>query len=104
MPAASTYSIGFPYKQYIGLIKDQSPYFLNPTKIGILIDGPKEKGKIISSIKSEIALDTPCPIIRGDELWLYYSAMDRADGIWKIALSIYSLGHMNFDSSKNRLY
>jgi len=36
-----------------------------------------EKRRIIPGIKSEIALDTPCPIIRNEELWLYYSAMDR---------------------------
>jgi len=95
LPAASTYSIGFPYKQYIGLVKDSSPYFLNPTRTGILIDGPREKEKIIPGIKSEIALDTPCPIIRKNgELWLYYSAMDRADGVWKTALSIFPLEYL----------
>ena len=91
LPAASTYSVGFPYKQFVGLVEDSSPYFLNPSKIDILIDGPREKKSILPSIRSEIALDTPCPVIRGDELWLYYSVMDRADGIWKLALSIYSL-------------
>jgi hypothetical protein len=94
LPAASTYSIGFPYRQYIGLIKDSSPYFLNPSKVGILIDGPKEKEKIIPGIKSEIALDTPYPIIRNQELWLYYSVMDRANGIWKTALSIFPLEYL----------
>ena len=91
LPAASTYSIGFPYEQHIGLIEDSSPYFLKPTKISILIDGPKEKEKIIPDVESEIALDTPCPIIKNDELWLYYAAMDRSRRIWKTALSIYSL-------------
>jgi hypothetical protein len=94
VPAASTYSIGFPYKQYIGLIKDSSPYFMNPTRVEILIDGPREKQKIIPGIKSEIALDVPCPIIRNGELWLYYSAMDRADGVWKTALSIIPLEYL----------
>jgi len=94
LPAASTYSVGFPYRQYIGLVKDSSPYFLNPTKTRILIDGPKEKEKIIPGIKSEIALDTPSPIIRNGELWLYYAAMDRSDGVWKTALSIYPLEHV----------
>jgi hypothetical protein len=94
LPSASTYSIGFPYKQYIGLVKDSSPYFMNPSRIELLIDGPKEKEKIIPNIKSEIALDTPCPIIRNGMLWLYYSAMDRANGVWKTALSIFSLEHL----------
>jgi len=89
LPAASTYSVGFPYRQYIGLVEDYSPYFQNPTKVNILIDGPKEKKNIIPHIKSEIALDTPCPLIMNNELWLYYAVMDRADGIWKTALSIY---------------
>ena len=94
LPAASTYSVGFPYKQYIGLIKDSSPYFLNPIKIDVLIDGSREKDKIIPGVKSEIALDTPCPIIRNGELWLYYSVMDRVDGVWKIALSIFPLEYL----------
>jgi hypothetical protein len=93
-PAASTYSVGFPYKQYIGLIEDRSPLFQSPINKGILIEGPKEKDKIIPGIKSEIALDTPCPIIRNGELWLYYSVMDRADGVWKTALSIFPLEYL----------
>jgi hypothetical protein len=93
-PAASTYSVGFPYKQYIGLIEDRSPLFQSPINKGVLIDGPKEKDKIIPGIKSEIALDTPCPIIRNGELWLYYSVMDRADGVWKTALSIFPLEYL----------
>jgi len=43
LPATSMYSIGFPYKQYIGLIKNSSPYFLKPARTGILIHGPREK-------------------------------------------------------------
>ena len=91
LPAASTYSVGFPYRQYIGLVEDSSPYFQKPTKVNILIDGPREKKDIIPNIKSEIALDTPCPVMRDYELWLYYAVMDRADSVWKMALSIYSL-------------
>jgi hypothetical protein len=91
LPAASTYSVGFPYKQYIGLIEDFSPFFNNPTDKEILINGPEEKKMILPNIKSEIALDTPSPLIKGDELWLYYAVMDRADGIWKTALSIFSI-------------
>ena len=91
LPAASTYSVGFPYKQYIGLIEDFSPFFNNPIDKEILINGPEEKKMILPNIKSEIALDTPSPLIKGDELWLYYAVMDRADGIWKTALSIFSI-------------
>jgi len=91
LPAASTYSVGFPYRQYIGLIEDTSPYFQNPRKINILIDGPKEKKAILPNISSEIALDTPCPIIKDNELWLYYAVMDRSERVWRTALSIYSL-------------
>jgi hypothetical protein len=54
----------------------------------------EKKEKIIPGIKSEIALDTPCPIIRNGELWLYYSAMDRTDGVWKTALSIFPLEYL----------
>jgi len=91
LPAASTYSVGFPYKQYIGLIEDHSPLFQSPTNKGILVDGPKEKAVIMPHIKSEIALDTPSPLIVGYELWVYYAVMDRADGFWKTALSIFSI-------------
>lgn len=91
LPAASTYSSGFPYKQYIGLIVDSSPFFKNPEGFTILINGPEEKEKIIPGIKSEIALDTPCPVRIDDKLYLYYAAMDRADNVWKTALTIFSL-------------
>jgi len=89
--AASTYSIGPPFRQYIGLVAGHSPYFEKGSTIEKLIDGPKEKKLIIPSIRSEIALDTPSSIIRGKELWLYYAAMDRSDDIWKTALSVYSI-------------
>jgi len=55
----------------------------------MLIDGPKEKKHIMPSIKGEIALDTPCPIIKDNSIYLYYAVMDRADGVWKTALSIF---------------
>jgi hypothetical protein len=90
VPAASTYSIGFPYKQYIGLFEDSSPFFEHPNFKQILINGPKEKNLLLNT-KGEVALDTPSPIVRGNALWLYYSIMDRADGIWKTALSIFSI-------------
>ena len=90
-PTASTYSIGFPYKQYIGMVIDSSPYFQKPQQISVLINGPTEKHKIIPTIRSEIALDTPCPLVRKNKLLLYYGVMDRADDIWKTALTIFNI-------------
>lgn len=90
-PIASTYSIGFPFKQYIGMVIDSTPYFQKPQQTSILIDGPREKDKIIPTIKSEIALDTPCLLVRKNKLFLYYAAMDRADNIWKTALTIFNI-------------
>jgi len=91
LPSASTYSIGFPFKQYIGMITDSSPYFQRPESVRILIDGPKEKEQIIPGIKSEIALDTPCPIVKGNKIYLYFAVMDREYSIWKTALTIFPL-------------
>jgi len=90
-PAASTYSMGFPCKQYIGIVTDSSPYFQEPQQTNILINGPTEKNKIIPTIRSEIALDTPCPLVRKNKLFLYYAVMDRADGVWKTALTIFNI-------------
>jgi len=73
------------------MVTDSSPYFQKPQQISILIDGPTEKNKIIPTIRSEIALDTPCPLIRKNKLLLYYAVMDRADGIWKTALTIFHI-------------
>jgi len=89
-PTASTYSIGFPYKQYIGMVSGSAPYFQKPQQISPIIDGPLEKNKIIPTIRSEISLDTPCPLIRKNKLYLYYAVMDRADNIWKTALTIFT--------------
>jgi len=89
LPTGSIYSVGHPYKQYIGIVEDSSPTFEHPFSVRLLIDGPKEKNKILPTARSEIALDTPCPLMRQNELWLYYAVMDRADGIWKTALSIF---------------
>jgi hypothetical protein len=89
-PAASTYSIGRPYRQYVGLIEDSTVHFQNPICMRPLVDGRKDKNAILLNPKSEIALDTPCPLRVQDEIWLYYACMDRADGIWKTVLSIYS--------------
>lgn len=101
-PTASTYSVGFPYKQYLGMAKSNSPYFhKNATQITKLIDGPKEKSKIIPNIKSEIALDTPAPYFDTEKrkLFLYYSVADRANEVWKIALTTFDL---NDDSTNEQ--
>jgi hypothetical protein len=90
LPSMSTYSVGFPYRQYVGLAIDDNPYFKNAKNISVLVDGPKEKKEILPYSKSEIALDTPSPIIMDDKLFLYYSVMDRLDGVWKIALVIFN--------------
>ena len=94
-PATSTYSIGFPYKQYIGLMKSELPYFKSATK-GILINGEKERASIMPSAKSQLALDTPSPVLNEDgEVSLYYSVMDRDEGIWRVALSKFHLAEIN---------
>ncbi|MDH5733502.1 MAG: family 43 glycosylhydrolase [Candidatus Bathyarchaeota archaeon] len=95
VPAASTYSVGFPYKQYIGIASSEALFFdKTNTYIEKLIDGPYEKSKIIPSIKSQIALDSPSPLFSGEKnkLFLYYSVADRADYIWKMALTTFDLG------------
>lgn len=91
LPAASTYSTGFHYKQYIGLVEDSSPFFEHANFKQILINGSEEKATLLQNALGEIALDTPSPVVRGNELWLYYAATDRADGIWKTAFSIFSI-------------
>ncbi len=90
-PSTSTYSLDYPYKSNIGVVCDTSPYFQNPSCKDVLIDGPKEKKLILPNIQSEIVFDSPCPIIVGDNLYLYYSIMDRADNIWKEALTIFPI-------------
>lgn len=94
IPATSTYSIGFPYEQHIGITSSNAPFF-NESKIRIdkLIDGPSEKSQIIPGIESQIALDSPSPLLRKEEnkLYLYYSVADRADYIWKMALTTFDL-------------
>lgn len=94
VPAASTYSVGFPYKQFIGIVSSSTPFFNDShTCIKKLIDGPSEKSKIIPNIKSQIALDSPFPLFvkEKNKVFLYYSVADRADYIWKIALTTFDL-------------
>jgi len=88
----STYSVGFPYKQYIGIMDINNDPFLNRSNrndIFVLLDGPKEKQELLPNIKSEIALDSPSPVYRDDKIYLYYSVTDRHDNVGKIALSIF---------------
>lgn len=94
VPATSTYSVGFPYRQYIGIVSSNTQFFnRSNTYNEKLIDGPSEKSKIIPNIKSQIALDSPYPLLVEDKgkLFLYYSVADRADYIWKIALTTFNL-------------
>ena len=95
-PAASTYSLRFPFKQYIGMVRSNTPCFTKETpQAAKLIDGPVEKTAIVPNIKSEIALDTPSPYfdIEKRRLFLYYSVADRADEGWKIALTTFNLSN-----------
>jgi len=94
IPAASTYSEGFPYKQYIGIVSSNTRFFSKSyTQIEKLIDGPSEKSQIIPNVTSELALDSPSPLIgeEQDKLFLYYSVADRADYVWRIALTTFDL-------------
>lgn len=94
LPSASTYSVGFPYRQYIGVVASSSPYFSRSMSHSRkLIDGPSEKRFIIPGIEGEIALDWAAPYLKEDEgkLFLYYSVMDRADQKWKTALTTFDL-------------
>lgn len=97
VPAGSTYSVGFPYKQYIGIASSSTPYFnKSHTHIGKLIDGPSEKSQIIPNIKSQIALDSPSPLLfeEKNKLFLYHSVADRADYVWRIALTTFDLPNL----------
>ena len=97
LPAASTYSLGFPYEQHIGIVSSNTPFFAKDHfNIENLIDGPSEKSQILPNIKSEIALDSPSPLLDREKgkLFLYYSVADRADYIWKIALTTFDLPHI----------
>jgi len=94
-PACSTYSVGHPFRQFIGMIASKSPFFEKEYILGEskIIDGPSEKKYIMDSIQSEIALDTPSPILRPDEnkTYLYYASKDRANHKWNVALTTFDL-------------
>jgi len=90
VPTMGTYSLGFPFRQYIGLISGSTPYFTERKNASILIDGSAEKETILNS-QGEVALDTPCPVVRNEKIFLYYSAMDRENSIWKTVLTLLKL-------------
>jgi hypothetical protein len=97
VPAASTYSVGSPYKQYIGIASNNTAYFNKAcTNIEKLIDGPSEGSEIIPNIKSQICLDSPSPLLikEKNKLFLYYSIADRTDYVWKIALTTFDLPNL----------
>jgi len=85
-PSMSTYSTGFPFSQYIGVACGSDHFLSRCKRVDILIHGPAEKRHILAT-KGELALDTAAPIVRQGKIWLYYSAMDRNDGVWKTCLS-----------------
>jgi hypothetical protein len=90
LPAASNYSTVNQPKQYLGVIQDSSPFFENPSRMQTLLGA--EEAKAVLPARGEIAFDTPSPLLRENEIWLYYAIMDREDGIWKTALSIMEIG------------
>lgn len=94
IPATSLYSVGFPYKRYVGIVASDSPYFSKSTlSCEKLIDGPLEKRLLMSDINSEISLDSPAPYLSREEnkLFLYYSVMDQSNSVWKTALTTFNL-------------
>jgi len=91
-PAASTYSVGFPYRQYIGVFKSGSPFFERVLVKGVWVNGPAERGLIMPSARGELALDTPCPVLMDNgRVYLYYSVMDRYERVWRTALSVFDV-------------
>jgi hypothetical protein len=71
----------------VGIASDDSPFFEKIKASSVILDGSSERREILNA-KSQLALDTPSPIVRDDKIYLYYAAMDRDDGVWKIALSV----------------
>jgi hypothetical protein len=86
-PGMSTYSVGFPFQQYVGMVSDVNPFFSGSNAVQVLIDGTDESEQILRG-SGQIALDTPSPVWKEGKLHLYYSVMGRKDGVWKTALSI----------------
>jgi hypothetical protein len=94
LPAMSRYSLGYPYNQSIGISFGDTPFFENASPPSLLIDGPAEKKEILPGITGEIALDSPSLLSKDDKTMLYYSAMDRSDGIWKEVVSVIDKGSL----------
>lgn len=88
LPTMSTYSAGLPYRQCVGLAWNDDPYFEGSRSISVIIDGHAEKETVLPGAVSDLALDTPSPVLRRHKLYAYYSVMDRNDRIWKTGLSI----------------
>jgi len=82
---------GPPYRHFIGLFTSASPFFEEPVEKHVLIDGLLEKEHIAPEIRGGLLLDTPSPVVRGNELWLYYAVSGEQDRTWRTALSIFSL-------------
>lgn len=100
LPSMSTYSVGYPFRQYIGIVSDTSPFFMSGT-VRVLLDGPVERREVMNP-KGQIALDTPSTVCRNEEVYLYYSAMDRHDRIWKMALSVIDIQAFDKMASENK--
>mgnify|MGYP000445092570 CR=1 FL=1 len=96
-PTAAIYSKGPPYRHFIGVFVSPSPFFEKAVEKYVLIDGLSEKEQIVSQKKSRprirggLLLDTASPIVKKDELWLYYAVLGEQDGRLRTALSIFSL-------------
>jgi len=101
LPTTSTYSLGSPYRQYIGVVCASDPFFTRPSAVSLLIDGHNDR---VVDAKGEIALDTPSPLLSGRYVYVYYSVMDRTDSVWRIALSTFdkqfnlNVANSNFDT------
>jgi hypothetical protein len=88
MPSMSTYSVGFPYRQSIGIAWNGSPYFESPDAVAVVLDGEAEAKVALPKARIGIGLDSPSPLVRNGRVCLYYSVLDRQEGSWMTALSI----------------
>lgn len=78
--ASSNYSRGFPYDQYIGGVRVEGPYVRAfQEDPWILISGP--------SISEGTALDSPLIVYANGRYRLYFSMMNRKEGIWRTYVS-----------------
>ena len=91
LPTAAIYSKGPPFRHFIGVFMSSSPFFEKAVEKYVLIDGLLEKEQIAPRIRGGLLLDTASPVMKGDELWLYYAVSGERDRTWRTALSIFSL-------------